>query len=89
MIIYEWQLEEVDECGDIIDQDFSDTITWDCIDKDHRLCLVRRSGDDKRGCIEDLYAYVYDGELPNYFEESEIKVPKKYQLELNNWLKRF
>lgn len=87
-IIYEWWLEEIDEYGDIVDHDFSETICWDKVDKNHQLCLVRRKGDEVEGLAENLYAYVDGGELPNCFDESSIKVPKRYKEELNNWIKK-
>lgn len=91
-IIYEWTLEELDPDGDIIDSDFSDTLTFDDYDPDiHALGLVRNTGNDRDGVTDRLWAYVKNGELPVYFADSmgvdsSLRVPQRFHDELFNYL---
>lgn len=89
---YEWTLETLDD-GDIIDSDFADKLTFDkddLVGKD--LGLVRDEGNEADGITDRLWAYVKDGNLPEYFSDSmgtpiAIKVPQRFHNELKAYLK--
>lgn len=81
---YEWDVETVDEHDDIIDHFFQKDYAGvleelakdDCPGLIKRAVLVR---DDDKG---RSWAYLEDGELPEYFEnaygEEAAKVPAKF-----------
>lgn len=85
-ISYEWDVETVDEHGDIIDHQHSDTLE-DLLplEENQELVLVRDRyvGHD---LVSRQWAYVSDGELPEYFSYSDgnhgTKVPQKFHREL-------
>jgi hypothetical protein len=81
---YEWDIEETDEHGDIIDHNHAPTLK-DLPEVGGDLVLVR-DGDDGR-----TWAYVSHNTLPIYFEDSYgrigSKVPKKFHMELAQWVK--
>lgn len=91
MIAYEWTIEEIDEHGDIVDNDFRDDYASAAsVAASMRLSgtkveigLVRNSINDRDENIEDRqWAYLKDGKLPDRFQTSGgrdgAKVPKKY-----------
>jgi hypothetical protein len=88
---YEWTLETLDD-GDIIDSNFSDTLTFDKSDLDGKdLGLVRNEGNEADGVTDRLWAYVKDGKLPECFSDSmgtlvAIKVPQRFHNELKAYL---
>lgn len=90
MITYEWTLEVITE-GDIVDNDFSDALSFnkdDLVGND--LGLVRNEGNEVAGIEDRHWAYVKDGKLPEYFTNAEgqsvsIKVPIKYHNELKRY----
>ncbi len=92
--IYEWCYETVDANGDIDEVDFAERlIDFRDNNKTDTLCLIRREGDDIDGEKDRLYAYVKDGKLPETFSDSmgtliNITIPKKYQKEFENYIKR-
>ena len=82
-VFYEWSLETIDEHGDIIDSDFSDT-PFKEIESNQRMCLVRNEGNEADGLTDRHWAFVVDGKLPEYFTDSNecevgYKVPLKYK----------
>lgn len=82
-IIYEWSLETIDEHGDIIDSDFSNS-PFELIAANQRMCLVRNEGNEVDGLTDRLWAYVVDGKLPEYFTDSNdcevgYRVPLKFK----------
>lgn len=81
MVTYEWKLETLDEHGDIIDTDFSDSLTIDFFNasysSEHDLCLVR----SVRSSFKKSHAYVVDGKLKNY-SETNCKPVKRFFKEL-------
>jgi len=82
-IKYEWCYETIED-GDIMECDFEDKLTsFTDNRKTDTLCLIRNVGNDIEGLKDRVYAYVKDNKLPEYFEESEFKVPAKFQKELN------
>lgn len=89
-VTYDWTLETLDG-EDIIDNDFSDKLTFDKYDlagKD--LGLVRNEGNEADGITDRFWAYVKDGKLPEYFSDSmgtliSIKVPQRFHKELNKY----
>lgn len=99
---YEWDIELIDEYGDILDHNFSDKLAdiWEDMliepkeGYSKNLVLVRNKGNDIEGLLDRHWAY-YDPAsktLPETFgdslnEPTEIKVPKKYHTELNRILK--
>jgi hypothetical protein len=91
MIRYEWTLEEIKD-GEIIDADFSDTLSFDKENlKGNDLGLVMNEGNEKEGLTNRLWAYVKNGSLPQFFsdstgEETKYKVPVKFQKELKKYL---
>lgn len=91
MTIYEWDFETVDEYGDVQDHNAEDKLTSFPKDTEGNLVLVRQEGSDAEGVTGRYWAYVKDGQLPEYFEDStgqevNIKVPKKYKDELAKWI---
>lgn len=84
---YEWCYETIDEHGDILDNDFEETLAaFDDSRKTDDLCLVRNEGNDEDGLVERLWAYVKDGKLPETFSDSMgtpigIDVPKRFLAE--------
>lgn len=92
-IKYEWTLEEIDN-GDVVDSDFSDTLTFDksLLGMNTLLGLVRNEGNENDGVTDRLWAYVKDGKLPEYFTNANgqtvsYKVPVKFHNELKTYLK--
>lgn len=87
-IDYEWCYETVID-GDIEEVDFEERLSL--FDKNRitdTLCLVRSEGEDINGLQDRFYAYVKDGQLPEYFENCNIKVPQKYHNELKAYLNK-
>ncbi len=89
---YEWTLETLED-GDIVDSDFSEKLTFDKEDlAGNDLGLVRSEGNERDGVTDQVWAYVKDGKLPEYFSDSmgnelNIKVPVRFHNELKNYLK--
>lgn len=87
-VSYEWTLEEINGSGDIIDIDFSDTLTFDKnLLTGNDLGLVRNDGNENAGVTDRFWAYVKNGKLPEFFktamgEPSGYKVPQKFHKEL-------
>lgn len=88
-ITYEWTLETL-EGEDVVDSDFSDSLSFD---KDQLpgkdLGLVRNVGNEAQGITDRSWAYVKDGALPEYFTDSAgariAKVPERFIKELNSY----
>lgn len=89
-ISYEWDIEEVDENGDIQDHDFHESIEGFGVrptvdEQRYFLVLVRTSGTIDDGVIDRTWAYATRNGgvlgLPESFENG-IRVPKRYQEEL-------
>lgn len=80
MIYYEWDIETVDEHGDIIDHDFIDAPRLPAKENE-RLVLVFNKGDDNEGLLDRSWAYVIDGKLPEEFENGR-RVPKRFHEQL-------
>lgn len=88
---YEWTLETLED-GDIVDSDFSDTLSFDhedLVGKD--LGLIRAEGNEIDGTTEMFWAYVKNGMLPEYFcneigNATSIKVPQRFHNELKQYL---
>ena len=91
---YEWTVELLEDAtdpdGDILDTSAFDTLA-DALhfmtgEDNCRLVLVRNVGNDIEGLTARLWAYVEDGELPDYFEdggaETAVRVPAKFHAEL-------
>ena len=85
MINYEWDIETVDEHGDIIDHHHADKLKEypkDYTKSGGDLVLVR---DDNYG---RSWAYVQRGFLPEYFTNAfggnTAKVPMRFHKELNS-----
>jgi len=95
MVYYEWSLEYTDKDGDITNSDFADKVADFGADVlQGRLCLVRNTGNEIDGLQERHWAYVKDGKLPVFFEDSAasettIKVPKRFHVELAHAEKHF
>ena len=88
-VSYEWDLEEVDEYGDIVDHHWCDKCPGLPTEPNLELVLIRDvhrglAGDDFN-MSADLehrsWAYVRDGKLPEFFDDGE-KVPKRFHAEL-------
>lgn len=94
---YEWDIEEVDEHGDVVDHNFASSLARfrpGQIDDQHVLVLVRDqySGDDGE-LINRSWAYAerVDGKLvlEDSFWDSCARrgaVPKRFFAELDKWL---
>ena len=93
-VTYEWIFEELDEDGNIVDCDFSDTLTSANNNLDgYDFGLVRNEGNEVYGITDRYWAYVKDGKLPEYFQNGgghtiKIKVPQKYHKELEIYFKQ-
>lgn len=90
MTTYEWTFEVTEE-GNIIDSDFRDVLADLDITLKGDLGLVRNEGDEVNGLTDRLWAYVKDGELPDYFSDAlgnvtSYKVPIRYKYELIKFL---
>lgn len=97
---YEWDFEEVDQFGDIVDHDFTEQLrsnhTPDILDtnagqNDVVLTLIRNVGNDYDGIVEREWAYTQrnsDGMwfLPMEFDGGSI-VPKRFHAELSKWIR--
>lgn len=83
-IKYEWDIEEIDEHGDIIDHNHADRLgdldLTELKDANKRLVLIRDEGNQNDGLQERYWAYPINGVLPEYFSDAmgevQIKVPK-------------
>jgi predicted membrane-bound dolichyl-phosphate-mannose-protein mannosyltransferase len=91
-VTYEWTLEIIQE-GDIVDSNFFDAVSdFDKADlAGNDLGLVRYEGNENEGTTNQLWAYVKDGKLPEYFSNANMcvtgyKVPVKYHTELSKYL---
>ena len=90
MLTYEWDVETVDEYGDIEDHYHSERITIDhldaALDKSGRTRLVLVRDDHRHGGIDRSWAYVEEGKLPDHFKDAydrnEAKVPQRFHKEL-------
>jgi hypothetical protein len=91
-VTYEWGLE-TQENGNIVDTDFSDSLSFDKNDlTENKLLLVRYEGNEIDGITDMLWAYVENNSLPECFSDScnkhtAIKVPERFKKELINYLK--
>lgn len=82
---YEWSIETLDENEDIVDSTFWDELPKEPLEENQRLCLVRNEGNEIDGLTDRLWAYIENGELPEYFADEtdcviSIKVPKRFKL---------
>lgn len=90
-VYYEWDVEEVDQFGDVIDHNHFDSYVdaLGCFnrlseelsdDMTYEIVLVR-NGDNERS-----WAYLENGELPESFEDAygveTAKVPKRFVKEI-------
>ena len=90
-IKYEWTLEVIED-GDIVDSDFSDTLSFAAsalVGND--LGLVRNSGNENDGVNTRYWAYAKDDKLPEYFADANgvsvgYKVPERFHIELSKYL---
>jgi len=90
-VSYEWDYETVDEDGDIIDHNHSESLSrYGESDKTDTLVLIRELGNDRDGMIDRTWAYVKDGKMPEYFTDSAgvvgAKVPERFHKELAKYL---
>lgn len=90
-VVYEWDIETIDENEDIMDHNHADKLDrHDKLKENERLVLVR---DEFSSYDEDLesrtWAYVENGKLPEYFKDSAniqtTKVPVRFHKELEKW----
>ena len=85
--MYEWDIETVDEYGDIIDHHHSDACPGTQTSPDKHLVLVRDCGtgwsdDPDHFEMDDRqWAYVTDGKLPGRFDGGAV-VPQRLHREL-------
>ena len=91
-INYEWDVETVDEFGDIQDHDHSETLRDYHLEVEapNRLVLVRDSYTDYG--LDRSWAYVEDGKLPSHFEDAYgqkiRRIPKRFQFEMDRLIKQ-
>lgn len=88
--IYEWDIEHVDEHGDVIDHSFYDHCPGLPLDDNLRLVLVcdevrgySNAFDDTADLVDRQWANVENGELPERFSHGR-RVPAAYRRELRN-----
>ena len=94
-VSYEWNVMRLDEHGDIIDNEFYDRLNEMGCWMPHELlqgseaglCLVRNEGSNDEGLQDRHWAYPKDGNLPDYFDESMLPIPKKFRVEFLKWNK--
>jgi len=88
-ITYEWDIEEVDQYGDIVDHHHADEAR-NLPDVSGDLVLVRDAGNEHFGVTERSWAYVVEGALPEFFTDAygaeTAKVPKRFHDELRLYL---
>ena len=90
--VYQWVFEELDEHGDIIDPEFTDTLITGYHDTDlsesRQLALVLMRGNDSDCEVERAYAYVDPNTmtLPDEFDDGR-KVPSRFNAKLTKWAK--
>ena len=87
--VFEWVIEEIDENGDIIDNDFRDKLK-DLLDyknkkpeeafSRYKLGLIRLTGSDCEGITERGYAYAFGDKLAEEFDNG-YRVPKRFLAE--------
>ena len=85
---YEWSWEQLDDHGDIDNQDFNESLSelmkqmqGEKVD----ICLIRHLGNEVTGEADRQYVYVKDGILPQRFDDLKI-VPQRYHNELRQYL---
>ena len=85
---YEWDIESVDDYGDIIDHDFNDKCPGLPREANERLVLVRNVAeglsdewDASAHIVDRSWAYVEDGALPERFDDG-TPVPVRFFTEL-------
>ena len=81
MVKYEWTLETLQD-GDIVDSDFSDTLSFDKAElPGNDLGLVRNEGNENEGVTYRLWAYVKDGSCLIAFpiQWASLSLPSKFQ----------
>jgi hypothetical protein len=87
VVDYEWDLESLDEYGDIIDHRHSDTFPGVPTEDNIALVLIRDvgvgiSGEEHSFTLDDrAWAYVVDGKLPAQFDNG-VNVPKRFFKEM-------
>jgi hypothetical protein len=89
--VYEWDIEEWDDGGDVIDHNHVDKVTEDLLSKVDgkffHLVLVRNSGNRYTGLIHRDWSYTYKSHitgtwlLPDIFDDG-YKVPERFHVEL-------
>ena len=83
-ISYEWDLETIDENGDIVNHDHSYTLKeLNKISRNQRLVLVCDQVDGWGNLTKRSWADVDDDALPQSFDCGR-KVPQKFHRELNH-----
>ena len=86
---YEWDVEVLDEYGDIVDHLFQSQFPGSQDDPLMVVVLVKsyaegNPGDDLSFDIKDrTWAYIKDGTLPQYFDDGS-KVPMHFHKEVTN-----
>jgi hypothetical protein len=94
-IVYEWRVEEctADEHEDADDLWFCDTYA-DAVEYQQSetpdgykrcICLNRRRYDECEDIVEEDWAYVEDGKLPETFGHTSVKVPKRFRSEVEKF----
>ena len=93
---YEWDIESWRD-NEILDHDFRDKLDWlgkppsDTPLEDGatlKVVLVRYVYNDWHGVIDQAWAYVESGVLPETFDDG-VKVPKKLHAEYKRWIKKW
>lgn len=89
--LYEWDYETVDVHGDVQDHNHADKLSmFTDSDKTDSLVLIRNSGNEAEGLTERYWAYVKNGKLPEYFQDSNenniCKVPARFHAELAKYV---
>lgn len=87
---YEWDCEQLDKHGDIVDHNFATSYAEalaSCDGESSKVLLVRTEGNDDDGVTERSWAYVENGRLPERFGDSwgrptGAKVPKRFHVEV-------
>ena len=86
--VYEWDFEQLDEYGDIVEHWHHDSLkeVEKCkVTEKKPLCLVKFKGFCVNGLAMNDHAYVKDNKLPTSFDDGS-KVPQKYIKEFERWI---
>lgn len=92
-VSYEWDIETVDEQGDVENHHHADRLAdLPPLQANQRLVLVRDYGCEADGLEDRQWAYVEEGVLPEFFQTTggadDAAVPERFRAEFNKYIGR-